>query len=176
MQPKSTGKRVVIIAGPNGAGKSTFAMNYLQNENCPRFVNADQLAAGLSQFEPDLTAVQAGKVMLKALDDNAKRGHSFAFETTLSGRGHARSITEWRRRGYHVALVFLRLASPELAVARVRQRVAEGGHAVPELTIHRRFHAGWRNFETLYRDLVDEWLLYDNSGDEPMLVAEGSRQ
>ena len=172
----STGKRIVIIAGPNGAGKSTFAMTYLRNENCPRFVNADQLAAGLSHFEPDLTALQAGRVMLKAVDAYAKRGHSFAFETTLSGRSHARSITAWRRRGYHVTLVFLRLRSPELAIARVGQRVAEGGHAVPESTVRRRFHAGWRNFETLYRDLVDEWLLYDNSGAEPILVAEGERQ
>ena len=170
------GKRIVIIAGPNGAGKSTFAVNYLQDEDCPRFVNADQLAAGLSRFEPDLTGMQAGKVMVKALDDNAKQGYSFAFETTLSGRGHARSIAEWRQRGYHVTLIFLRLPSPELAVARVRQRIAEGGHAVPEATVRRRFHAGWRNFETLYRDLVDEWLLYDNSGVEPILVAEGERQ
>ncbi len=172
----STGKRVIVIAGPNGAGKSTFAMNYLQNENCPRFVNADQLAAGLSQFDPDLAAMQASKVMLKALNDNAKREHSFAFETTLSGRVLARSLAEWRRCGYHVTLVFLRLPSPELAVARVRQRVAEGGHAVPEATVHRRFHAGWHNFETLYRDLVDEWLLYDNSGAAPILVAEGKHQ
>ncbi len=170
-----TGKRIVIIAGPNGAGKSTFAVDYLQNEDCPRFVNADQLAAGLSRFEPDLTAVQAGKVMLKAIEDNTKRGHSFAFETTLSGRGHARSIVKWRQRGYRVTLVFLRLPSPEMAMARVRQRVAEGGHAVPEATVRRRFRAGWRNFETLYRDLVDEWLLYDNSGAEPILVAEGKR-
>ena len=75
-----------------------------------------------------------------------------------------------------MTLIFLRLPSPELAVARVRQRIAEGGHAVPEATVRRRFHAGWRNFETLYRDLVDEWLLYDNSGVEPILVAEGERQ
>ena len=96
----STGKRVVIIAGPNGAGKSTFARRYLGQEYCPRFVNADQLALGLSQFEPDLAAMQAGRFMLKALDDNSRRGYSFAFETTLSGRRHARSIVAWRRRDY----------------------------------------------------------------------------
>ena len=172
----TSGKRIIIIAGPNGAGKSTFAMRYLPNANCPRFVNADQLAAGLSQFDPDLAAVQAGKVLLNALDDNAKRGHSFAFETTLSGRGHARSIVAWRQRGYTLTLIFLRLSSPELAIERVRQRVLEGGHSVPESTIRRRFHAGWRNFETLYRDLVDEWIVYDNSGKDPVFVEAGSHQ
>ena len=96
----STGKRVVVIARPNGAGKLTFAMHYLEKEICPRFINADQLAAGSSRFAPVLAAVQAGKAMLKAPHDNAKHGHSFAFETTLSGRGHTRSIAEWRRRGY----------------------------------------------------------------------------
>ena len=172
----TSGKRIIIIAGPNGAGKSTFAVRYLPSTNCPRFVNADQLAAGLSQFAPNLAAIQAGRVMVNAIHDNAKRGHSFAFETTLSGRGYARSIAAWRQRGYTVTLIFLRLASPELAMQRVRRRVSEGGHAVPESTIRRRFDAGWHNFETLYRNLVDEWTLYDNSRRDPVFVAAGSNR
>lgn len=166
-------KRILIIAGPNGAGKTVFATEFLPNEaDCPTFINADLIAAGLSPFRPDLAAVRAGKVMLNLIHDYVRHGESFAFENTLSGRGHARLIPRWQAQGYWIKLFFLRLPTPEMAIARVRQRVTEGGHDVPEPVIRRRFHAGWRNFESIYRDLVDEWAVYDNSGDTPVLAAE----
>ena len=170
-------KRIFVIAGPNGAGKTTFATEFLPNEaDCPLFVNADLIAAGLSPFRSTLVAVQAAKLMLRQIEEHARRGRSFAFETTLSGRGHARRIPRWQEQGYRVKLFFLRLPTAEAAIVRVAQRVSEGGHGVPEPSIRRRFDAGWRNFEHIYRDLVDAWAVYDNSGDVPELVAEGSRK
>ena len=169
-------KRIFVIAGPNGAGKTTFATEFLPNEaECPLFVNADLIAAGLSPFRRDQVVIQAARLMLTQIDDHVRQGRSFAFETTLSGRRHARRIPRWRERGYCVKLFFLRLSTPEAAIARVAQRVSEGGHDVPESVIRRRFDAGWRNFEGIYRDLVDAWAVYDNSGEVPMRVAHGRR-
>lgn len=170
-------KRVLMIAGPNGAGKTTFATEFLPNEaDCPLFVNADLIAAGLSPFRASLVAVQAARLVLGQIDEHARCGRSFAFETTLSGRGHARRIPRWQAQGYRVKLFFLRLPTAEVAIGRVAQRVSEGGHDVPEPVIRRRFDAGWRNFEQIYRDLVDAWAVFDNSGDVPQLVAEGRRE
>lgn len=170
-------KKVVIIAGPNGAGKTTFAVEFLPNEaGCPLFVNADLIAAGLSPFAPDTAVVRAGRVMLEEIAAHVRRNENFAFETTLSGRRYARLIPEWQRRGYEVKLVFLSLASVDLAVARVAARVAQGGHHVPEAVIRRRFTAGWRNFNEVYRALVDLWVLYDNSGEQALLMDAGGKR
>lgn len=170
------GKRILIIAGPNGAGKTTFATEFLPNEaDCPIFVNADLIAAGLSPFRPDLAAIRAGRLMLNQIHEHARKGDSFSFETTLSGRGYSRLIPVWQEHGYQVKLFFLRLPTPELAIARVQQRVSEGGHNVPDTIVRRRFHSGLRNFESIYRDMVDEWAMYDNSGDTPILVSEVSK-
>ena len=170
----TSSRRILIVAGANGAGKTAFATEFLPNEaDCPIFINADLIAAGLSPFRPDLTALRAGRLMLSMIRDYVRRGESFAFETTLSGRSYARLIPHWREQGYSVELFFLRLSRPEIAIARVKQRVAEGGHDVPEPVIRRRFHAGLRNFEHLYKGLVDRWAVYDNSGDEPVLLEEG---
>lgn len=167
-------KKIIIIAGPNGAGKTTFAEEFLPKEaGCPTFVNADLIAAGLAPFEPERAAFRAGRLMLEEIYHNVRRGESFAFETTLSGRGYAGMIPSWRVEGYIVKLFFLKLASPELAIARVRQRVREGGHNIPEPVIRRRFASGLDNFENLYKPLVDEWALYDNSSSEPVLIEEG---
>ncbi len=167
-------KKIIIIAGPNGAGKTTFAEEFLPKEaDCTTFVNADLIAAGLAPFEPERAAFRAGRLMLEEIYHHACRGESFAFETTLSGRGYARLIPGWRLEGYIVKLFFLRLASPELAIARVRQRVREGGHNISEPVIRRRLASGLHNFESLYKQLVDEWALYDNSGSEPVLIEEG---
>ena len=167
-------RRILIVAGANGAGKTAFATEFLPNEaDCPIFINADLIAAGLSPFRPDLTALRAGRLMLSMIRDYVRRGESFAFETTLSGRSYARLIPHWREQGYSVELFFLRLSRPEIAIARVKQRVAEGGHDVPEPVIRRRFHAGLRNFEHIYKGLVDKWAVYDNSGDKPVLLEEG---
>ena len=169
----TSSKRILIVAGANGAGKTAFATEFLPNEgDCPIFINADLIAAGLSPFRPDLTALRAGRLMLSMIRDYVRRGESFAFETTLSGRSYARLIPNWREQSYSVELFFLRLSRPEIAIARVKQRVAEGGHDVPEPVIRRRFHAGLRNFEHIYKGLVDEWVVYDNSGNQPVLVEE----
>ena len=164
-------KKIVIIAGPNGAGKTTFAREFLPNEaGCPIFVNADLIAAGLSPFQPELAAVKAGRLMLKEIHEYVRIGSSFAFETTLSGRTYTRMIPGWQAAGYHVKLFFLTLPSAEMAIARVAERVRQGGHNVLPEVIRRRFAAGRTNFDRLYRDLVDAWALYDNSGDEPQLI------
>ncbi len=166
-------KTIIIIAGPNGAGKTTLAREFLPNEaGCPTFVNADLIAEGLNPFQPEREAVAAGRMMLDMIRRYVSAGRSFAFETTLSGRTYASMIPRWRERGCLVRLVFLTLASPESAVERVRRRVQDGGHNIPEDVIRRRFNAGRRNFDTIYRALVDEWALYDNSGDAPRLLAE----
>lgn len=170
-------KRIIIIAGPNGAGKTTFATEYLQREaKCPHFINADLIAAGLSPFDPDAAAVQAGRLVLSEIRRRVKRGTSFAFETTLSGRTYARQIPRWQSASYEVHLIFLKLRSIRLALARVKARVAQGGHHVPAAVVRRRFKKGWVNFEQLYRPIVDGWELYDNSGPKPVLLDRGSRQ
>ena len=169
--------RILIFAGPNGAGKTTFATEYLPNElGCRAFLNADSIAAGLSPFQQASKAFRASRLLLETIHEHAASGKSFAFETTLSGRGYSRLIPNWREWGYFVQLFYLRLADPELAVTRVRQRVLEGGHDVSERVIRRRYHAGWRNFERIHQELVDEWRIYDNSGSEPMLLSIGGTQ
>ena len=167
-------KIILIIAGPNGAGKTTFATEFLLNEaGCRIFVNADMIAAGLNPFEPERSAVAAGRLMLRLIGDYVRKGESFAFETTLSGRSYARMIPNWQAKGYWVRLCFLRLPTADMAVARVRNRVCEGGHNVEEDVVRRRFSAGWRNFQQIYKDVVDEWRLYDATGEFPNLIAEG---
>jgi predicted ABC-type ATPase len=171
------GKRIVIVAGPNGAGKTTFAREFLPNEaDCPVFVNADLIASGLSPFSPEASAVRAGRLMLEEIRAHVRAGRSFAFETTLAGRAFARLIPRWRRQRYRVKLIYLRLSSVDLALARVAARVLQGGHAVPAEVVRRRFVTGWRNFDQVYKPLVDTWVLYDNSGETPILVAQGKRR
>jgi predicted ABC-type ATPase len=166
--------QIIIIAGPNGAGKTTFARQYLPREAaCPTFINLDLIAAGLSPFDPDASSIQAGRVMLAEIRRYLDAGQSFAFETTLSGRSYARQIPKWRARGFQVELIFLKLPSVRLAVARVRARVAQGGHHVPASIIRRRFHAGWRNFKELYRPIVNHWELYDNTDQVAQLIDQG---
>jgi predicted ABC-type ATPase len=176
MSSSTLNKRIVIIAGPNGAGKTTFAREFLPTDaDCPNFVNADLIAAGLSPFAPELAAFKAGRLMLEAISDHAKRGESFAFETTLSGLTYTRMIPAWRSSGYVVKLIFLSLPDVEIAIERVATRVIQGGHNVPENVIRRRFEHGIRNFER-YKALVDSWQLYDNSGMPAILLDEGQRK
>lgn len=168
--------KILIIAGPNGAGKTTFARAFLPQEaNCPRFINADLIAGGLSPFAPEAAAIKAGRLMLEEIAALSRRRESFAFETTLSGLGYLRHIRAWRSAGYHVSLFFLALPSVELAITRVAERVRQGGHGVPAAVIRRRFEAGQRNFERHYRPAVDAWTLYDNAGSEPVLIDWGER-
>jgi len=172
MSTSALNKRIVIIAGPNGAGKTTFAREFLPNEaDCPNFVNADLIAAGLSPFAPELAAFKAGRLMLEEIASHVRHGESFAFETTLSGLTYAQMIPVWRSFGYTVELIFLSLPNVEIALERVATRVKQGGHNVPEDVIRRRFAHGIQNFER-YKVLVDSWQLYDNSDAPPVLLDE----
>ena len=170
-------RRALIIAGPNGAGKTTFAHEFLPAEaGVLAFVNADLIAAGLSPFDPDRAAVRAGRLMVRAIQEHVSRREDFAFETTLAGRRYARSIPSWQAAGYRIGLVFLALPSAEFAIARVAMRVRQGGHGVPDEVVRRRFTSGWKNFERVFKALADEWRLYDNSGQRPVLVDRGGKE
>jgi len=169
-------KKILIIAGPNGAGKTTFATEFLPREaECPNFINADLIAQGINPFRPEASSIQASKMMIEIMDTYLKRGESFSFETTLSGKYYSKLIPEWQKKEYRVKLFYLKLPDSEFAIARVNQRVKEGGHRVPEDVIRRRFNTGWNNFEKIYKNLVDEWALYDNSGEQPILIDEGGK-
>ena len=165
---------VVVLAGPNGAGKSTSASSLLRGALAvEEFVNADTIALGLSAYRPDAAAVAAGRVMLDRLRFLARARRDFAFETTLSGRGHARWLASLRETSYRVHLIFLALPTPDLAVARVKARVRVGGHDVPELVVRRRFRAGLLNFFNVYSSIADAWQMYDNAdvgGPRPIAV------
>ncbi len=155
---------VIIIAGPNGAGKTTAAPALLnQALDIDHFVNADTIAAGLSAFAPESVAIQAGRTMLQRMRELANQGQNFAFETTLASRSFAPWIAELKKQGYLFHLTFLRLASPDLAVLRVAERVKMGGHFVPDETVKRRYHAGLKNFFQLYAPIADSWQMYDNT-------------
>ena len=138
-------------------------------------MNADLIAAGLSPFNPEVVAMRAGRLMLELIDEHVSRGDSFAFETTLAGKSYARHIPSWQAAGYHVTLLFLALPSAEAALQRVRERVAQGGHSVPEAVVRRRFSAGKLNFEIVYKPLVNAWALYDNSNGTPLLLSWGEK-
>lgn len=167
-------KKIVIIAGPNGAGKTTFAQEYLPNEaGCPTFINADLIAYGFSPFQPEAAAIRAGKFMLNEIDSCVRHKKNFAFETTLSAKIYSRKISDWRKYGYRVKLIYLSLPDVEMALARVAVRVAQGGHHVPEDVVRRRYHEGWNNFQTLYKPIVDVWTHYDNSDQRPVLIDQG---
>lgn len=165
---------LIVVARPNGAGKSTTAPTLLQETlNVNEYVNADVIAQGLSGFNPEKVAFRAGRIMLNRLEELAKEQVNFAFETTLATRSFAPWIAGLKPT-YRFHLIFLWLASPELAIARVRERVRRGGHHVPEETIRRRYYAGVRNFFQLYQSLADTWRFYDNSDPtEPRIIATG---
>lgn len=156
---------VVIIAGPNGAGKTTFASEYLPAARRHlEFVNADEIARAVSR--PGLPQQQsdrrAARMMLERINDLVDANADFMFETTLATLTYARKIPLWRKRGYTVSLIYLRLPSVDASLARVRKRVAAGGHGIPEETIRRRFGKSASYFETTYKSVVDEWYIWDS--------------
>jgi predicted ABC-type ATPase len=160
-----------VLAGPNGAGKSTFARLFLpEYADCQEFVNADLIAAGLSPFNPDGAALQAGRHMLERIEALARARTNFGFETTLAGRSWLPLLHRLRARGYRLHLFFLWLPSPELAVHRVHDRVLSGGHSVPEDVVRRRFARGLQNFFRIYAPIVDAWLIFDSSQNPPFLI------
>ena len=170
-------KKIIIIAGPNGAGKTTFARSFLPEEaQCTRFINADLIAAGVSPFAPEAEALKAGRLMLEEIAGCVRRGESFAFETTLAGLSYLARIRQWEAQGYHVSLCFLCLPDAETAIARVAERVRQGGHDIPAEVIRRRFTAGLRNLENTYKSAVDTWAKYDNVGERPTLLGCGENE
>jgi predicted ABC-type ATPase len=168
--------QVIVLAGANGSGKTTSSRKLLAETLIVMpFVNADMIAQGLAGFNPESTAIAAGRIMLERLRELAEHRENFAFETTLAARSYAGWLKTLRESGYHVRLLYFWLESPDLAVARVAQRVAAGGHHVPEATIRQRYKRSVRNFLTLYRSIVDVWQIHDNSLQNQLnLVAEAT--
>lgn len=159
-----------VIAGANGSGKSTFAQEYLRKEVGPMpFINADVVAARLSPGAPALAAIAAGRAVLAELELLVSRREDFAFETTLSGVAYVSRLQRWKAAGYFIKIVLVRLASPELALKRIAERVRQGGHDIPRADVMRRFARSAENFERLYKAVADAWELYDNSGEQPLL-------
>jgi predicted ABC-type ATPase len=173
-----TNPQVVIIAGPNGAGKSTLAPTILRDTfGLLEFVNADTISAGLSAFNAEAVALEAGRVMLTRLRELAAHKQSFAFESTLATRSYAPWISRLAGEGYEFHLLFLWLNTVELAIQRVAERVRNGGHSVSEDIIRRRYRRGLENLSQLYLPLAETWVVYDNSGTgSPLLIASGERE
>ncbi|NHC35630.1 zeta toxin family protein [Scytonema millei] len=161
-----------IIGGANGAGKTTVSMSLLPSLGCYEYVNADAIAIGLSPFNPESMAIEAGRLMIQRLRSLSDSGVDFAFETTLAARTFASFMGVCRERGYTINLIYFWLQSAELAVERVARRVASGGHSIPEAVIRRRYQRGRRNLFSLYLPLCDGWMIYDNSSSSSQLVAE----
>lgn len=166
-----------IISGCNGAGKTTASFTILPELlNIKEFVNADEIARGISPFQPEKVAIEAGKIMVTRLNDLISKRLDFAFETTLSSRSITGIINQARQAGYSINLIYYFLDSVDLAIERVRMRVSEGGHDIPNDIIIRRYYAGLKNLIHLYKSQVDYWLLIDNSKTEPEVIAEGHRE
>jgi predicted ABC-type ATPase len=161
-----------IISGANGSGKTTTAKQILPHFlNVYEYLNADEIAAGLSPFRPESVAIQAGKLMLKRLNYFVEHQTDFAFETTLSGLNYLRFLKKCQTQNYQINLIYFWLHSPDLAIARVRQRVASGGHNIPEETIIRCYYRGQKNLIQSYLVLCQTWIIYDNSTFPSQLVA-----
>jgi predicted ABC-type ATPase len=166
----------IVLGGVNGAGKSTAARAMIAEQLAvTTFVNADEIARGLNAFAPEAVAFTAGRVMLARLRELAEQQADFGFETTRAGRTYLPFLRDLRRSGYAVELYYLWLRTPELAVNRVRARVRRGGHNIPETTIKQRYRRSLHNFWRSYRPEADFWFVYDNSEDDPVLLAIGSR-
>ena len=162
--------------GRNGAGKTTASYTVLPEIlECREFVNADEIAKGLSPFNPSSVAIEAGRLMLKRIGELLSAGVSFSVETTLSTRSYINLIQQAQNQGYSVSLIYFWLNSPELAIERVKQRVANGGHDVPAPIIRRRYRSGLENFFRIYMPCVDYWMLADNSCTPRVIVADAFR-
>ncbi|MDX1920370.1 MAG: zeta toxin family protein [Candidatus Caenarcaniphilales bacterium] len=166
--------KLFIIGGPNGAGKTTAALKILPDYlNCLEYVNADSIAAGLSPFNPSSVDMQSGRLMLGRINELLEEGSDFAFESTLASRSFVGLIERAKAKKYKINLIYFWLDSPELAIQRVKIRVKKGGHNIPEEVVKRRYERSRSNFYNLYLPLSDNWTVYDNSTNLPILVAEG---
>jgi len=171
LKNKNRRPNLYIIAGPNGAGKTTFARKFLpEYVECLEFVNADLIAGGLSPFAPEKAAIHAGRLMLEQIHSLVKRGLDFGFETTLAGKTYVKLLRDIRKR-YLIHIFFLWIPNVELAIERINLRVKNGGHHIPEAIVHRRFSRSLPNFLRFYQPLADSWTIFDNSGDDPRMIA-----
>ena len=169
-------KNLYIISGCNGAGKTTASYTVLPEIlNCKEFVNADEIARGLSPFNPESVAIEAGRLMLQRIDFLLEKDTSFSIETTLSTKSYINLIRRAQEKGFSVRILFFWLNSPELAIRRVAERVAKGGHNIPEPIIRRRYTAGLKNLFNLFMDQVDYWDIYDNSDYPRKQIACGGK-
>jgi len=170
-------KNLYIISGCNGAGKTTASYTVLPEIlECREFVNADEIARGLSPFNAESVAIEAGKLMLLRIEELLKEDVTFAIETTLATRSYVNLVKRAQRQGYRVNLLYFWLSSPELAMKRVAERVSKGGHDIPEEIIRRRYTAGINNLFKLFLPVVDYWAIFDNSATPRRIVATGGRK
>ena len=170
-------KTVYIITGPNGSGKTTFAIKFLPDyAKCPNFVNADLIAKGLSPFSPRTAAIKAGRIMLDQIHNLAAKDSDFAFETTLSWKTYISFLNDLKKKGYSINIFFLWIPNATLALNRIKDRVASGGHNVPALEVKRRFKRGLYNFFEYYKPLADTWLLFNNTDVIPRFIARGKKE
>lgn len=168
--------KLYIISGCNGAGKTTASYTVLPDMlNCKEFVNADEIAKGLSPFNAESVAIEAGRLMLSRIDELLNEGVDFAFETTLATRSYSVFIKQAQAKGYYVSLVYFWLESPELAIDRVKMRVASGGHNIQEEVIRRRYKNGVKNLFNLYTPICDYWIMLDNSRPPFKIIAKGNK-
>ncbi len=165
---------VYIIAGPNGAGKTTFAKQFLPlYAKCKNFVNADLIAQGLAPFSPESAAIKAGRILLEQIHQLANERIDFAFESTLSGKSYIPFLKDLKSKGYTVHIFFLWVPDINLSLARVKERVASGGHNVPAKDVRRRFVKSFYNFLNYYRPLADHWNIINNSTIPPFVIVRG---
>lgn len=171
------GRNLYIISGCNGAGKTTASYTVLPEIlDCREFVNADEIAHGLSPFNPEGMAIEAGRLMLQRIEELLARGESFAIETTLATRSYVNLVHRAQANGYSVNLLFFWLRTPELAIQRVAERVSHGGHNIPEDVIRRRYVKGIDNLFKLFMPAVDIWDIYDNSDNHSFHIASGGKK
>ncbi len=167
-------KNLYIVSGCNGAGKTTASYTVLPEIlECREFVNADEIARGLSPFNAEGVAIEAGKLMLQRIEELLKEDVTFAIETTLATRSYVNLVKRAQRQGYRVNLLYFWLSSPELAMRRVAERVSKGGHDIPEEIIRRRYAAGINNLFKLFMPVVDYWAIFDNSQADRLKIASG---
>ena len=177
-KPRPTATRmdrptVYVIAGPNGAGKTTFANRFLPRFiGCREFLNADLIAAGLAPFAPETQDIRAARLMLERIDELMRQRATFAIETTLAGRGYVRMLRKMEDYGFRRVLFYIWLPAADVAVQRVANRVAQGGHAVPDDVVRRRYESGLSNLFRLYMPETDEWALYDGLHSPPRRFAQ----
>lgn len=166
-------KNLYIIAGCNGAGKTTASFTILPEIlNCKEFVNADEIAKGLSPFQPEKVSFEAGRIMIRRINELIEINENFAFETTLATKSYKSKVIVAQNKNYTVTLLFFWLQNVDLAIERVKTRVIEGGHNIETDVIKRRYINGIKNLFDIYLSVVDEVLIYDNSGGKPELIAE----